>query len=272
MAISLSIIFVSFIFSTSVSFGEDVCSHYEDNDCIHPNILKNGHFVNQWTVYLPGMTKDQARELLENNGFDYLGQIMDGVDLHLVTKHGTPEKHALPNEKIIELLKKHEKVHSVAQKHVLENSQEQVVNIINEDRVYFEPLDPNMIILNDGRNNLERIAAFEATEAASTAAEFDNNNDKLVDTNETIKADDDSRKKKQSGKKHGSVFSLENKIPLNSLDPNNSVEIDMSNKGSLADKEKFNEKSSSEVLDEDALNEESLEKESSDKTKTGING
>lgn len=35
---------------------------------------------------------------------------MDGTDLHLVTKKGTHEKHALPNEKIIELLKNHEKV------------------------------------------------------------------------------------------------------------------------------------------------------------------
>jgi len=35
---------------------------------------------------------------------------MDGVDLHLVTKKDTPEKHAMPNERIIELLKKHEKV------------------------------------------------------------------------------------------------------------------------------------------------------------------
>lgn len=35
---------------------------------------------------------------------------MDGVDLYLVTKKGTPEKHAMPNEKVIELLKKHKKV------------------------------------------------------------------------------------------------------------------------------------------------------------------
>lgn len=35
---------------------------------------------------------------------------MDGVDLHLVTKKGTPEKHAMPNKEIIEILKKPEKV------------------------------------------------------------------------------------------------------------------------------------------------------------------
>lgn len=35
---------------------------------------------------------------------------MDGTDLHLVTKKGTPEKHILPNTNIMELLKKHEKV------------------------------------------------------------------------------------------------------------------------------------------------------------------
>lgn len=75
MAKSLSIIFVSFIFSTSVSFGEDACSHFEDKDCVSPNILQNGHFINQWSVYLPGMTKNQARQILEENGFDYLGQV-----------------------------------------------------------------------------------------------------------------------------------------------------------------------------------------------------
>jgi len=72
---SLTIIFVSFIFSTSNSFGNDACSNYEDKDCVHPDILKNGHFINQWSVHLPGMTKDEARKLLEDNGFDYLGKV-----------------------------------------------------------------------------------------------------------------------------------------------------------------------------------------------------
>jgi len=75
MAKSLFIIFVSFISSTSISFGEDVCSNYEDKDCVHPNILKNGHFINQWCVNLPGMTKNEARKLLEDIGFDYLGKV-----------------------------------------------------------------------------------------------------------------------------------------------------------------------------------------------------
>lgn len=35
---------------------------------------------------------------------------MDGVDLHLVTKMDIPEKHAMPNKKVIDFLKKHEKV------------------------------------------------------------------------------------------------------------------------------------------------------------------
>lgn len=35
---------------------------------------------------------------------------MDGVDLHLVTKTDTPEKHAMPNKKVIELLKRNEQV------------------------------------------------------------------------------------------------------------------------------------------------------------------
>ena len=75
MANLLFIIFVNLIFSTSVSFGEDACSNYEDKDCVHPNILKNGHFINQWSVYLPGKTKNQARQILEDIGFEYLGQV-----------------------------------------------------------------------------------------------------------------------------------------------------------------------------------------------------
>lgn len=255
MAKSLSIIFVSFIFSTSVSFGEDACSHFEDKDCVSPNILKNGHFINQWSVYLPGMTKNQARQLLEENGFDYLGQIMDGIDLHLVTKKGTQEKHALPNERIIELLKKHEKVHSVAQKHVLENSQEQVVNIIDEDKVFFESLDPSTILLNDGWNNLERITAFEAAEAARTAAASDNT--KSADANEANEADGGNHKKKRRGKIQDGVSSSENKNPSDSSNDDDSVET--SDEGTF-DKES----SSEEVLDEDALDENASDEDALD--------
>lgn len=75
MAKSLTIIVVSFIFSTSISFGDDACSNYEDKACVHPNIIQNGHFINQWSVNLPGMTKDEARKLLEDNGFEYLGKV-----------------------------------------------------------------------------------------------------------------------------------------------------------------------------------------------------
>ncbi|CAI6366062.1 unnamed protein product [Macrosiphum euphorbiae] len=240
----------------SISFGEDVCSNYEDKDCVHPNILKNGHFINQWCVNLPGMTKNEARKLLEDNGFDYLGKIMDGVDLHLVTKKGTQEKHALPNERIIELLKKHEKVHSVAQKHVLENSQDEVTNIINEDNVRFESVDPNTIVLNDGWNNLERIAAFEAAEAAIAAAASDKT--KPADTNEPIEADgsdDGGRKKKQRQKKHDAVSSSDIESPSEVSDHEGSLELDLSNEGS-ADVETSDEELSGEDTVEEVSSEE----------------
>lgn len=75
MAKSLFIILVSLCITKNISLGEDVCSDYDDNDCVHPEITKHGHFVNQWSVQLPGMAKEEARELLESNGFIYLGQV-----------------------------------------------------------------------------------------------------------------------------------------------------------------------------------------------------
>lgn len=135
MAKSLFIILVSLCITTNISLGEDVCSDYDDKDCVRPEVTKHSHYANQWSVHLPGMTKEEARKMLESKGFIYLGkvtifftsiifkhnkyialldiccvQIMDSEDLYLVTKPGTLEKHAMPNEQIIELLKKHEKV------------------------------------------------------------------------------------------------------------------------------------------------------------------
>ncbi|NP_001156250.1 uncharacterized protein LOC100166851 precursor [Acyrthosiphon pisum] len=271
MAKSLFIIFVSFIFSTSISFGEDACSNYEDKDCVHPNILKNDHFINQWSVHLPGMTKDEAKQLLEDNGFDYLGKIMDGVDLYLVTKKGTQEKHALPNERIIELLKKHEKVHSVAQKHVLENSQDEVTNIINEDNVHFESLDPDTIVLNDGWNNLERIAAFEAAEAEAEAAiaAAASDNSKPADTNKKIEADggdDGSRKKKQRRKKQDGVSSSDNESPSETMDHEGSLESDLSNEELLVADLSNEGSADEETSDEELSDEDTVEEVSSDET------
>lgn len=70
------IILVTFSISSNMLLGDDICSHYDDQNCVHPNTLKSGHFINQWSVYLPGMTKEEARLLLEENGFDYLGQVI----------------------------------------------------------------------------------------------------------------------------------------------------------------------------------------------------
>lgn len=76
MAKLLLEIFVGFVVSTSVLFGEELCSHYDDEDCVHPNAVKNGYYTNQWSVYMPGISKDEAKQLFEDNGFDYLGQVI----------------------------------------------------------------------------------------------------------------------------------------------------------------------------------------------------
>lgn len=76
MAKLLFVIFMSFVVSTSVLSGERICSHYGDEGCVHLNTIKNGYYTNQWSVYLPGISKHEAKQLLENSGFDYLGQVI----------------------------------------------------------------------------------------------------------------------------------------------------------------------------------------------------
>lgn len=68
-------ILTSISISTNVLLADDLCRHYNDKSCVHHNALKNGHYVNQWSVYLPGMAKAEARQMFEENGFIYLGQV-----------------------------------------------------------------------------------------------------------------------------------------------------------------------------------------------------
>jgi len=118
---------------------------------------------------------------------------------------------------------------------VLENSKDEVVNIINEDNVRFESLDPNTIVLNDGWNNLERIADFEAAEAAIAAAASDNT--KPADTNINIKID-------------GGESSSNNESPSEASDHEGSPELDLSNKELLV-VDLSNEGSDEETSDEE---------------------
>lgn len=69
------IILLNFSISRNFSFGGKLCNHYDDENCVHPDVIKNGHFVNQWSVHLPGLSKEQARRLLEDNGLEYLGKV-----------------------------------------------------------------------------------------------------------------------------------------------------------------------------------------------------
>lgn len=73
--LDLFIILVTFSTSTNILLCDELCSDYDDKNCVHPNAIKNGHFINQWSVHLPGTTKEQARLILEANGFNYLGQV-----------------------------------------------------------------------------------------------------------------------------------------------------------------------------------------------------
>lgn len=50
-------------------------------------------------------------------------------------------------------------VESVAQKHMIDNSPDEVYSIYDEQNVKCESLDPETIKLNDGKDNLERIKA-----------------------------------------------------------------------------------------------------------------
>lgn len=68
-------ILVSFGIATKCAFGAEACSHYNDRACTLPSAIKNGYYVNQWSVHMPGVPKDEARQLLEQNGFVYLGQV-----------------------------------------------------------------------------------------------------------------------------------------------------------------------------------------------------
>jgi len=74
MVNSLIVILVSF--SVSATFSKDLCSRYEDEACILPSSTKNGFYVNQWSVHMPGVHKEEARQILEEElGFVYLGQV-----------------------------------------------------------------------------------------------------------------------------------------------------------------------------------------------------
>lgn len=68
----LLLIIVSFGISTDVLFGDDACSHYNNINCVHPRVLQNGHYANEWIVNMPDRTKEQAKQELEQNGYIYL--------------------------------------------------------------------------------------------------------------------------------------------------------------------------------------------------------
>lgn len=72
----LFVMLASFSVSTDVLLGGNVCNNYSDTGCVSPNSLKDGFYVNQWIVHLPGMAENQVRRLLEDNGFEYLGPVI----------------------------------------------------------------------------------------------------------------------------------------------------------------------------------------------------
>lgn len=141
---------------------------------------------------------------------------------------------------------------------MLEKSQDDVIYITDEDNVHFESLNPNTIVLNDGWNNLERITAFEAAEAAIAAAA--SNSIKPADIKETIEAVGDDRKKKQRQKKHDGESSLNNESSPKSSDHEDLLEFDLSNEKLLV----------ADLSNEETSDEETLGEVSSGETKTGL--
>jgi len=75
MAKLLSIMLASLSISTNVLLGKDVCSHYDEKACVDPKVTKHGYYVNQWTISTTGIAKEDVKQLIENNGFVYLGQV-----------------------------------------------------------------------------------------------------------------------------------------------------------------------------------------------------
>lgn len=157
---------------------------------------------------------------------------------------------------------------------MLENSQDEVTNIINEDNIHFKFLDPSTIVLNDGWNNLERIAAFEAAEAAIAAAA--SGNTKSANTNESIKAKGNEygdRKKKLRRKKYHFVSSSDNESPSEWSDHEDSPELnlsnevaDLSNEGSADEETSDEEFSGEDTVDEEFSGEDTVDEVSSGET------
>lgn len=61
--------------SINVLLGKNTCSHYDDEACVLPSMTKNGYYANQWTIFTPELTKLDVQQLMENNGFVYLGLV-----------------------------------------------------------------------------------------------------------------------------------------------------------------------------------------------------
>lgn len=71
-----SLFVVSFGVSTFLMVsGKLLCDNYNDKACTEPQAMKNGYFVNQWSVHMPNVPKSEAQQELQNAGFIYLGQV-----------------------------------------------------------------------------------------------------------------------------------------------------------------------------------------------------
>lgn len=57
---------------------------------------------------------------------------------------------------------------SVAQKHVIQNSPDEVFSVLDVDEVECQSINPDIIWLNDGRDNLARIQTAAEYEASTT--------------------------------------------------------------------------------------------------------
>lgn len=95
-------------------------------------------------------------------------------------------------------------MNSVTQKHVIHNSPNEVNSIIEENKVYFQSINPDQIKLNDGRENLERIMNYK-----TNMENVKSHTVKHIPTNRIIHSETD---KINSGSyKHNDLKSKQNK-------------------------------------------------------------
>ncbi|XP_050519760.1 uncharacterized protein LOC126893511 [Daktulosphaira vitifoliae] len=190
--------FCSFIFIFGLVNGEDICSYYDDEDCIDPAVTSNVPFYkNEWAVELSGMSEDEAKSFVEKLGFHYIKRLgNEKNNLFVITSDTVPSEHIMPNQKMIDLLLQHKKVGSVSQKQMTSHVGSSG-SFETAENISFQRLDPDTIIIDNGKENLERILSTMTKEEIATIPSRPSSSKNLedstkIDNNEEILSSDRS--------------------------------------------------------------------------------